>query len=280
MLKSIAARVLPRTPFARRGALVCLGLGLAACLAYPEGRWSLQGLIPNAHPALGGDAAEPGGIPYKVTTHRYSYFKIDGSGAYEMQGGHLFRSEGMYDLERTIDPRRVAIIVMDPWIDMETAHLNEHFGSVAARRVVPLVHKGLERGHRVIVLTNDPAAVTYNTKINPELAALAESGKLRVLYHQNLDDDQFAEMLRKEGIDSLLYVGFASNMCVIGRKMGMIPMVQQGFKTYFVPEASAAVEFAETWETQSVHRETTKIISQWIAEILHYDDFMQARSVE
>jgi hypothetical protein len=77
-----------------------------------------------------------------------------------------------------------------------------------------------------------------------------------------------------------VYVGFASNMCVIGRRMGMIPVVQQGFKTYFVPEASAAVETEETWETGSMHRETTNLISQWIAEIVHYDDLMQAGAAE
>ena len=60
----------------------------------------------------------------------------------------------------------------------------------------------------------------------------------------------------------------------------MIPMVQQGFKTYFVPEASVAVETEGTWQSGSVHRETTNIISQWIAEIMHYDEFMQAGSTE
>ena len=127
------------------------------------------------------------------------------------------------------------------------------------------------------MLTNDPAAVDYNTKIHPDLQQLVEDGQATLLYHQDLDDDAFAEYLRNAGIDSLIYTGFASNMCVIGRRMGMIPMVQQGFKTYFVPEASAAVETEETWETGAVHRETTKMISQWIAEVVHYDEFIKAQ---
>jgi nicotinamidase-related amidase len=142
------------------------------------------------------------------------------------------------------------------------------------------VNKGLERGHRIIILTNDPGKVNYNTKIHPKLAALVADGKATLLYHQNFDDDQFADYLHKAGINTLIYAGFASNMCVIGRRMGMIPMVQQGFKTYFVPEASAAVETEGTWESGSVHRETTNLISQWIAEIVHFDDFMQAGSTE
>ena len=141
---------------------------------------------------------------------------------------------------------------------------------------MPLVKKALERGHPIIVLTNNPDVVEYNTEIHPGLAALAAKGKANILYHQDLDDDAFAEHLRSKGIDSLIYTGFASNMCVIGRQMGMIPMVHHGFRLFFVPQASAAVEWSpDTWESQSTHQAATKIISQWIAEIIDYDEFTQ-----
>jgi hypothetical protein len=65
-------------------------------------------------------------------------------------------------------------------------------------------------------------------------------------------------------------------MCVIGRSMGMIPMKNHGFNIYFIPEASAAIEYAESWKNQSIHKSTTRIISQWIAEIIDYDEFMKA----
>ena len=59
--------------------------------------------------------------------------------------------------------------------------------------------------------------------------------------------------------------------------MGMIPMIHQGFRLFFIPEASAAVEFPDTWEDQSIHRATTKVISQGIAEIVEFDDFLGVR---
>jgi hypothetical protein len=212
---------------------------------------------------------------YTVTAYRQSYFALDESGRLVEQNGLPIRAEKIYRFQRKIDPDTTAIVVMDPWVDMATDHLNQYYSRIAASHVVPLVNKGLERGHRIIVLTNDPDVVKYNTKIHPKLAALVADEKATLLYHQDFDDDQFAAYLHKAGINTLIYTGFASNMCVIGRRMGMIPMVQQGFKNYFVPEASAAVETEETWDTGSVHRETTDIISQWIAEIVHYDDFMQ-----
>jgi nicotinamidase-related amidase len=93
-----------------------------------------------------------------------------------------------------------------------------------------------------------------------------------------MDDDEFAIYLRTQGVKSLIYTGFASNACVIGRQMGMIPMVQQGFQTFFVPKASAATEFADSWDDGSIHKATTKIISQWIGEIIEYDDLMNVLS--
>jgi hypothetical protein len=224
-------------------------------------------------------AVDPGGA-YTVTTYRQSYFQLNENGGLVEEDGLPIRAEKIYELKRTIDPNTAAIVVMDPWIDMASDHLNEYYGRILDSHVAPLVNEGLDRGHRIIVLTNDPKVVKYNTKIDPKLAALVADGKATLLYHQDLDDDLFAEYLHKAGVNTLIYVGFASNMCVIGRRMGMIPMVQQGFKTYFVPEASAAVETEGTWDSGSVHRETTRIISQWIAEIVHYDEFMQAGSAK
>ena len=165
---------------------------------------------------------------------------------------------------------------MDPWIDMASEHLNAYFGKVLESRILPLVKRARTRGHPIIALTNNPDFVKYNARIHRDLQTLVENGKASVLFHQDFDDEGFAAYLHSQDIESLIYTGFASNMCVIGRRMGMIPMTHQGFRIFFIPEASAAVEFADTWDNQSIHEATTKIISQWIAEIIQYDEFMEA----
>jgi nicotinamidase-related amidase len=216
------------------------------------------------------------GAAYQLTTYRQSYYKLDSGGTLELQRGLPFRSEDTYRFERTIRPTKTAIVIMDPWVDMPSTHLNEYYGQIVESRIMPLVSKSLKRGHPIIVLTNDPDTVDYNTNIHPELAALSPEGKISILYHQDFSDEEFATYLRSKGIDTLIYIGFSSNMCIIGRRMGMIPMVQNGFRLFFVPEASAAVEYPNTWDNQSIHHATTKIISQWIAEIIDYDEFMHA----
>ena len=216
------------------------------------------------------------GAEYQITTYRQSYFGLNNSGALELKTGLPFRSEDTYRFERIVHPSKTVIVIMDPWVDMASTHLNEYYGQIVEFRIIPLVEKALERGHSIIVLTNDPDTVGYNTNIHPKLAALASTGIINILYHQNFDDEQFSTYLHRQGIDTLIYTGFASNMCVIGRKMGMIPMSHLGFRLFFVPQASAAVEYPDTWDNQSIHQATTKIISQWIAEIIDYNVFMNA----
>ncbi len=212
---------------------------------------------------------------YQVTSYRHSYFKLNSSGALELKSGLPYRFEDLYRFERTIHPGKTAIVIMDPWVDMASTHLNKTYGMIIETRILPLAKKAFERGHSIIALTNDPDSVEYNTNIHPELSAMASSGELSILYHQDLDDEKFAEYLHSKGINTLIYMGFASNMCVIGRRMGMIPMGLQGFRLFFVPQASAAVEYQDTWDNQLIHQITTKIISQSIAEIIDYEMFMR-----
>lgn len=138
------------------------------------------------------------------------------------------------------------------------------------------MEKALELGIKVLVLTNDPANVPrYNSEVFPELERLAQKKKLEIRYHEGLTVDFFSELLRAENIDTLICVGFSSNMCVIGRPLGIIPMCSKGFRMFFIPEASSAIEFQETWETGELHKYTTIIISQFAAEIIQFDDFMK-----
>ena len=216
------------------------------------------------------------GVTYDLATRRHSYFKLDNRGLLELQDDLPRRSEAIYYFSRKIDAKKTALVIMDPWVNMASTHLNALHRKIAESHIIPLVGKALDRGHPVIVLTNAPGTIAYNTEIHPHLAALAKQKKIDVLYHQDMDDDDFSAHLHAKGIDSLIYGGFASNMCVIGRQMGMIPMAHQGFRLFFIPQASAAIEYPDTWKDQSLHKATAMIISQWIAEIIDYRDFMEA----
>ena len=132
------------------------------------------------------------GPAYTIETTRFSYFALDSNGKPELKNSLPYRAEGMYRFDRTIDPDKTAVVIMDPWVDMASEHLNEYYGKVTESRIIPLVMRALTRGHPIIVLTNDPNEVKYNTKIHHKLETLVENNKIRKLFHQKLDDAGFA----------------------------------------------------------------------------------------
>ncbi len=48
----------------------------------------------------------------------------------------------------------------------------------------------------------------------------------------------------------------------------------QGPRMFFVPEASAAVKFNDTWENGKLHEAKTILISQWLAGLIKLEDFL------
>lgn len=62
------------------------------------------------------------------------------------------------------------------------------------------------------------------------------------------DGDQLHELLRSRQITHLLYAGFATNWCVIGRDYGIIAMNGRGYNIVLVRDATDGVEFHDTVE--------------------------------
>ena len=216
---------------------------------------------------------------YTVSSYRYSYFKLDENGNLVTKENSIpYRLEGTYHVKSTINSNKTAIIIMDPWVDQASGHLTEYFGKITQSKILPLVEVAHNRGHPIIVLTNDCKKVTYNCRINNQLEEMVKNREINIIYHQDMDDDQFATYLRAQEIESIIYVGFTSNMCLIGRNLGAMPMKQKGFHIYFVPEASAALEMSNTWNNQMIHKYTTMIISQWVADIIEYGDLIDVLS--
>ena len=57
---------------------------------------------------------------------------------------------------------------------------------------------------------------------------------------------QFDRELKKRHIKTLLYAGYASNMCVLFRPIGIVSMNRLGYKTILIRDCTLAVESPET----------------------------------
>jgi nicotinamidase-related amidase len=222
---------------------------------------------------------------YQIKAWRHSHFALDKSGSLipEQRKGENFYKvrEGKYVFTRDFAKSRTALVVMDPWEDSGSPVMNRHIKKVYTQKLVPLVKHAVAMGLKVVIVTNDPTTINlgYASRIQPALQSVVDSGGAQVVYHTDMDDRKFEAYLKGVGIDTLIYTGFSSNMCVIGMPTGMIPMFHRGFKLFFVPEASAATEYGNTWGSGAAHKATTTLISSWVGEIIAFKDFMKIKPI-
>ena len=215
---------------------------------------------------------------FSIDVSRRSFFEIDSLGQLKHDNqGNPIENENIYKIRKTFQPSSTSLIIMDPWEDMSSEFLNSYYKKIIDKNLIPVVSKTIENGINIIILTNDCFKVDYNCKIDQELKSLLNNyDNYEILYHQDYTPKDFGDYLFSKGLNNLIYTGFGSNQCVIGRPLGMITMknLYPRNNYYFIPESSGGVEFQETWKSQQIHSTTTTIISQWIGDIINSESFL------
>jgi nicotinamidase-related amidase len=220
---------------------------------------------------------------FSVNTYMHSYFERNNDGTFSESDDPLYPhvvNEKKYFFNRSFKSSETALIVMDPWYKNGSSFLDAHFSEVITSSLIPLIKKATALGIKVIFLTNksDNGGIVYS-KLHPSLNQFLNKGSSKIIYHQDYSEKDFSRYLDSSNTKNLIYSGFASNMCLIGRPLGIISMHNQGYKVYFVPEASAAIEYQKTWEKGHIHTYITKVISQWLAEIIPIDEFLNVKTI-
>ncbi len=71
--------------------------------------------------------------------------------------------------------------------------------------------------------------------------------------------DQLHALLREQEVLHILYAGFATNWCILGRDYGVAPMYGRGYNVILLRDATEGVEFPDTleqgWATELAVRE-------------------------
>jgi nicotinamidase-related amidase len=107
----------------------------------------------------------------------------------------------------------------------------------------------LNRAHGPDYLTRSPLARMKRA------ALVSPAGDEPMLFYT----DQLHEYLSHRGIDTLIYTGFAADMCLLGAEGGAQPMLGLGYRCILLREATVGVErpdtFAERLATRyGIHR--------------------------
>jgi nicotinamidase-related amidase len=87
---------------------------------------------------------------------------------------------------------------------------------------------------------------------------------------------QFDDWLRSRGIDTLLYTGFSTNLCILDSPAAIKAMASLGYRCVILREATTGVEFPETLETRSHTQNAIRYIEAWWGYSASASDFRQA----
>lgn len=88
--------------------------------------------------------------------------------------------------------------------------------------------------------------------------------------------EQWDAWLRERGIDTLIYTGLATNLCIMDAPGGMRPMANLGYRCVILREATRGVEFPETFDSGAQTEATLRHIEARVGYTASQRDFVRA----
>jgi nicotinamidase-related amidase len=87
---------------------------------------------------------------------------------------------------------------------------------------------------------------------------------------------QFDNWLRDRGITSLIYTGFATNLCILESPAAMKAMAALGYRCVILREGTLAVEFPETLAERRETKSSIRYIESWVGYSASTEDLANA----
>ena len=87
---------------------------------------------------------------------------------------------------------------------------------------------------------------------------------------------QLHDLLTQKSILHLIYVGFATNWCVLGRDYGIRAMAGRGYNTILLREATTGVEFPDTVDQLFTTEIAIREVEQQYGFTASKKDFLRA----
>ena len=122
------------------------------------------------------------------------------------------------------------------WMDRKYPHI-ESRRSDAEASVHPVRQELFDRAHGANYMERSPLAEMQRAEIVSPVG-----DEPLVFYSDTLD-----EYLRERGIETLIYMGFAADMCLLGAEGAARPMLARGYRCVVMRDATVGVESPDTF---------------------------------
>ena len=194
----------------------------------------------------------------KLTVRKFQHADDPKEAGTERDGRHL-----SYTLE--VVPSELALVLIDVWSDHPIKGWAERAEKNIAAKLLPLVETARKHG---VLIVHCPHGESQHPLIRPLPTELVLDGLG--------EEARLLEALRHKGIRRLLYAGYASNMCVLTRPVGIIQMSKQGYDIIFVRDASLAIEAPDFLDRDLTHQVATYMVETNWGVSTSVDDVLEA----
>jgi hypothetical protein len=158
-----------------------------------------------------------------------------------------------------------AVVVVDPWASHECPGWEERMAENVLRFLLPALKAFRSVGIPIIYAPHDRA---MHPAILPAESELVMNGVLNSHF--------VADGFRAAGIMHLIYMGYASNYCLMTRPIGMMDMWREGLSIIVVRDASIALETSETLDGKWSHRVMMDFVEANLGVTVSVDEICRA----
>lgn len=160
-----------------------------------------------------------------------------------------------------------------PVIHMEADWMDEQYPEIPSRRDKTKVYKPtglqkemMDRAHGADYMTKSPLVHMRRAEIVTPVG-----DEPMVFYTDTLD-----EYLKEHGIDTLIYTGFAADMCVLNSEGGGSAMLSRGYRCILMRDGTVGVERPDTFDEKLATRYGIHIFEWKLGYSATFADFMTA----
>jgi len=155
---------------------------------------------------------------------------------------------------------------------METDWMDEQYPHIPSRRTKepaqlhPHQQAMLERAHGVDYMTSSPLTDMRRAEL-----VSPQDGESLFFYSDQLD-----EYLKQRGIDTLIYMGFMADMCMLAAEGGARHMLSRGYRCILMRDATVGVETPESFPERLATRYGTHIFEWSLGHGTSFSQFERA----
>jgi len=152
------------------------------------------------------------------------------------------------------------------WMDAEYPKIPSRRNRETTRQLVPRQQAMLDRAHGPAYMTRSPLAEMRRA------AVVSPQGDEPMLFYS----DTLDAYLQAQGIETLIYTGFAADMCVLNAEGGAHPMLARGYRCVLVRDGTVGVERPDTFDERLATRYGIHIFEWKVGYSTTLEDLLSA----